>query len=138
MALARMKTSGFLLNLLISELRRGWFEPTKHYTLSRHIFQPAGIIYSQEFFDGLPADLQKVVLGDRIKDQALGRKLVRDLEGELLANFREFGMTVTEPTAEQMKPFREAAKKVHAEMRDEVGGKLLDSVNAELKAFRSK
>ena len=116
----------------------GWFEPTKHYTLSRHIFQPAGILYSQDFFDSLPADLQKIVLGDRLKDQALGRKLVRDLEGELLANFREFGMTVTEPTAAEMEPFRAAAKQVHTQMRDEVGGKLLDQVNAELKAFRSK
>jgi TRAP-type C4-dicarboxylate transport system substrate-binding protein len=88
--------------------------------------------------DGLPADLQKVVLGDRIKDQALGRKLVRDLENELLDNFRDFGMTVTEPTAAEMKPFREAAQKVHREMRNEVGGKLLDTVMAELKAFRSK
>jgi len=116
----------------------GWFEPTKHYTLSRHIFQPAAIIYSQDFFDGLPADLQKVVLGDRLKEQVLGRKMVRDLEGELLDNFREFGMTVTEPTAAQMKPFRDAAQKVHGEMRDEVGGALLDKVTAALKAFRSK
>jgi TRAP-type C4-dicarboxylate transport system substrate-binding protein len=116
----------------------GWFEPTKHYTLSRHIFQPAAIIYSQDFFNSLPADLQKIVIGDRLAEQALGRKMVRDLENELLDNFREFGMTVTEPTAAEMEPFRAAAQQVHTEMRDEVGGALLDKVNAALKAFRSK
>jgi len=116
----------------------GWFEPTNHYTLSRHIFQPAAIVYSQEFFDELPEDLQKVVLGDRLKDQALGRKLVRDLEGELLGNFMEFGMTVYKPSEAEMAPFREAAKTVHREMRREVGAKLLDTVNAELAKFRSK
>ena len=116
----------------------GWFEPTKHYTLSRHIFQPAAIIYSQEFFESLPADLQKVVIGDRMADQKMSRSAVRNLEGELLENFRSFGMTVTEPSAEEMKPFRDAAVKVHTELRDEVGGALLDKVNAALKAFRSK
>jgi TRAP-type C4-dicarboxylate transport system substrate-binding protein len=116
----------------------GWFEPTKHYTLSRHIFQPAAIIYSQDFFDSLPADLKKIVLGDRLHEQQLGRKLVRELEGELLDNFREFGMTVTEPTPAEMQPFRAAAQQVHTEMRAEVGGALLDKVNAALKAFRSK
>jgi len=116
----------------------GWFEPTKHYTLSRHIFQPAAIIYSQEFFESLPEDLQKIVMGDRLVDQAKGRKAVRDLEGELLDNFRAFGMTVTEPTAAEIKPFRDAAAQVHKEMRDEVGGALLDKVNAALKAYRSK
>ncbi|MEE2829607.1 MAG: TRAP transporter substrate-binding protein DctP [Myxococcota bacterium] len=135
-ALNRDMVDGFDNTSLFGQAS-GWFQPTKYYTLSRHIFQPAAIVYSQDFFDELPADLQKVVAGDRLKDQALGRRLVRELEGELLDNFREMGLTVYEPTPAEMRPFRDAAQGVHSTMRSEVGGSLLDKVNAELKKLRS-
>ena len=57
----------------------GWMEPVTHYTLSKHIYQPAGVVYSKKFMDALPADLYKVVMGDPFAEAASGRKAVRAL-----------------------------------------------------------
>jgi len=136
-ALNRGAVDGFDNTTLFGQAS-GWFEPTKFYTLSKHIFQPAVILYSEEFFNALPEDLQAVVEGDWRAEQKKGRDGVRNLEDELLANYREMGLTIYEPTAAEKQPFIDAAQVVHTQMRDEVGSDLLDAVNAELAAFRAK
>jgi TRAP-type C4-dicarboxylate transport system substrate-binding protein len=138
-ALTRGTVDGFDNTSLFGQAS-GWFEPTKYYTLSRHIFQPAAIIYGKDFIEALPEDLQTVVLGDRLAEQKKGRDLVRGLEGELINNFKELGITVVEPTEAELKPFIDATKSVHDEFRDQfkVGkdGNLLNDVEAELKKLR--
>ena len=71
-------------NTALFSLAAGWLEPVSHYTLSRHIYQPAAVVYSKTFVDSLPPDLQKVVIGDPMAESARGRAAVRALEGELL------------------------------------------------------
>ncbi len=136
-ALNRGAVDGFDNTTLFGQAS-GWFEPTKYYTLSKHIFQPAVILYSKDFFDALPEDLQTIVEGDWRAEQKKGRDGVRDLEAELLQNYRDLGMTVYTPTAAELAPFIAAAQPVHEAMRDEVGSDLLDSVNAELKKLRGE
>ena len=135
-ALNRGTVDGFDNTSLFGQAS-GWFEPTSHYTLSRHIFQPAAILYSRDFYDALPPDLQTVVDGDWRTEQEKGRKGVRDLEAELLQNFRDFGMTVTEMTDAQKQPFIDAAAPVHTQLKDEVGADLYDSVAAALAEYRA-
>jgi len=139
-ALSRGTVDGFDNTSLFGQAS-GWFEPTKYYTLSRHIFQPAAIIYGKDFIEALPEDLKAVVLGDRLKEQKLGRDLVRGLEGELIQNFKELGITVVEPTQAEMAPFVEATRSVHDQFRPQfkVGkdGNLLNDVEAELAKLRA-
>ena len=113
----------------------GWYEGVKYYTVSQHIYQPAVIIYGNKFMDGLPEDLRKVVLGDGAAESLKGRKSVRDMREELLANFREAGITVYEQTAAERKPFIDATRKVHKDFEPIVGKALLDKVYAAKAAF---
>ncbi len=135
-ALNRGAVDGFDNTTLFGQAS-GWFEPTKHYTLSRHIFQPAAIVYSKDFYDALPPDLQAVVDGEWRVEQEKGRTGVRDLEEALLQNYRDFGMTVTEMTDAQKQPFIDATAKVHTDMKDEVGADLYDAVAAALAEYRA-
>ena len=105
-ALNRGTVDGFDNTTLFGQAS-GWFEPTKYYTLSRHIYQPGVIAYSQEFYAALPEDLQQVLVGDRGVETKRGRDGVRNLEGELIALFADLGLEVYEPTAEELKPFVE-------------------------------
>jgi TRAP-type C4-dicarboxylate transport system substrate-binding protein len=136
-ALNRGAVDGFDNTTLFGQAS-GWFEPTKYYTLSKHIFQPAVILYSRDFFDALPEDLQKIVEGDWRAEQEKGRKGVRDLEDELFVTYVAATTKIYTPTEAELAPFIEAAQTVHTAMRDEVGGELLDLVNSELAAFRAK
>ncbi len=117
----------------------GWFEPTKYYTLTKHIYQPAAIVYSRDMWTALEeAGLDAAVLGDTAAETKMGRDGVRALETELIQNFVEMGLTVVTPTEEQLAPLIEATKPVHAEFKDQIGADLYDAAQAALVAFRAK
>ena len=100
-------------NTALFSLAAGWIEPVTHYTLSRHIYQPAAVVYSKKFVDSLPPDLQKVVLGDPHAESKRGRDAVRALEGELLETIRSMGKKVVDLTAEQREAFKAETRAVH-------------------------
>ena len=135
-ALTRGTVDGFDNTSLFGQAS-GWFEPTKHYTLSRHIYQPAAIVFSQTWYDALPDDLKPIIDGLQATEQQKGRRGVRDLEAELIANFKEFGMNVYEPTAAELAPFKAAVLPVYGDLREELGADLVDAVLTALSAFRA-
>ena len=85
-------------------------EPVTHYTLSRHIYQPAAVMYSQSFIDSLSPELQAIVLEDPKGEAAQGRSSVRKLEGELLETIAAMGKEVVTLTPEQLKAYRKAVR----------------------------
>lgn len=116
----------------------GWYEGVKYYTISQHIYQPALIVFSKEFIDGLPEDLQKVVLGDWRAETAFGRKAVRAMREALLQNFRDAHIEVSDLPAAERQAFIDKTRKVHQEFESEIGKALIDKVYAAQKEFRAK
>jgi TRAP-type C4-dicarboxylate transport system substrate-binding protein len=100
-------------NTALFSLAAGWIEPVTHYTLSKHIYQPAAVVYSKVFLDKLPPDLKKIVLGDPFAESARGRSAVRALEGELLEAIRSMGKQVIEITPEQRAALKAKTRAVH-------------------------
>jgi TRAP-type C4-dicarboxylate transport system substrate-binding protein len=88
----------------------GWMEPVKFYTLSRHIYQPAAVVYTKSYVDKMPPDLQAILLKDAKAESVRGRAGVRKLEGELLETMKSQGKQVVELTEEERKAFRQACK----------------------------
>lgn len=112
----------------------GWFEPIQYYSLSRHIYQPAAVVWSKKFWDGMPADLQGIVMGDPAAESAKGRKGVRELESTLIQNFRDLGVEVVELTPAERKAFANVTQAVHMRFAAEHPDikPLLDQVKAAL------
>ncbi len=102
-------------NTPLFSLAAGWMGPVTHYTLSRHIYQPAAILYSKNFMNKLPDALQKVVIGDPAKEARDGRVGVRSLEAELLQTIRDMGKEVVELTPEQRRVFVKQTRDVHVQ-----------------------
>jgi TRAP-type C4-dicarboxylate transport system substrate-binding protein len=92
-------------------LAAGWIQPVSHYTLSRHIYQPAAVMYSKSFVDALPADLKALVMDDPAGEAKKGRDSVRALENDLIETIKGMGKEVTELTDAQHKVFRQAVRK---------------------------
>ena len=102
-------------NTPLFSLAAGWVEPITHYTLSRHIYQPAAVMYSQNFVDSLSPELQAIVLEDPQGEATRGRSAVRKLEADLLETITAMGNEVVTLTPEQLKSFRKAVRgKTHA------------------------
>ena len=100
-------------NTALFSLAAGWIEPVTHYTLSKHIYQPAAVVYSKKFVDSLPPDLQKIVIGDPFAESARGRVAVRSLEGELLETITSMGKKVVEISAAERDALKAKTRAVH-------------------------
>ncbi len=100
-------------NTALFSLAAGWIEPVTHYTLSKHIYQPAAVVYSKTFLDKLPPDLRKIVLGDPFAESTRGRTAVRALEGELLEAIRSMGKQVIEITPAERATLKAQTRPVH-------------------------
>jgi TRAP-type C4-dicarboxylate transport system substrate-binding protein len=100
-------------NTALFSLAAGWIEPVSHYTLSRHIYQPAAVVYSKVFLDSLPPELQKVVIGDPLAESARGRLAVRALEDELLDTIRSMGKKVIALTDAERAVLKAKTRAVH-------------------------
>lgn len=102
-------------NTPLFSLAAGWVEPITHYTLTRHIYQPAAVVYSKPFVDRLPADLRAIVMEDPAGEARRGREGVRALEAEMLGIMSGMGKTVVELSSEEQAAYRKAVRsKVHA------------------------
>jgi TRAP-type C4-dicarboxylate transport system substrate-binding protein len=90
-----------------------WHKHIKFYTLTRHIFQPVLAVFNKRFFNGLPRDLQQVILGTQAEVEAFGRKKIREIYKPLVNNLKSEGIKVIELTPAQRVPFVIATKKAH-------------------------
>ncbi len=103
-------------NTPLFSLAAGWIGPITHYNLSRHIYQPAAVVYNKAFVDALPADVREKLLADPKGEAAKGRKSVRELEDALLEQIKGMGKEVVELTDEERGSFRQACRKqVHTQ-----------------------
>jgi TRAP-type transport system periplasmic protein len=100
-------------NTPLFSLAAGWIEPVTHYTMSWHIYQPAGVVYSKVFIEKLPPDLQAILKADHHAEAVRGRKAVRALEEALVAQIESQGKIVTYLTDEQRAAFEGPALNVH-------------------------
>ncbi len=116
----------------------GWYEGAKHYSITRHIYQPAVILYSKKFLDKMPPDLRKIVIGNPAKEAKEGRARVRKMGPELLQIFRGAGIKVHKMTAAQRAPFAAVTRKVHTKFAGQIGKSLLNKVYMAQKAYRAK
>lgn len=92
----------------------GWNQAVSHYTVSEHIYQPALFLLNREWFDGLPKDLQEIILSQSGKLEGRGRKLVRALNPALIDNLTKGDrpLQVYTHTAAEKAAFKKATQGV--------------------------
>ena len=57
--------------------------------MTGHTYSPWPVVINKQFFDGLPADLQKVVKDAVIETRDYNRKLSKEDEAKALETFKE-------------------------------------------------
>ncbi len=115
----------------------GLAEPLDNFTKSRHIYQPAAVIFSKRWFDGLPPDLQEIVM--RPKSLAAGgREAIRAEDKLMIEQFELFSVEVIELSDDERKAFADVATKIHDDYAATVteGPGLLKTIRDALAEFR--
>jgi TRAP-type transport system periplasmic protein len=73
-----------------------FYEVAKFFTLSSYVMEPRPVIMSKSYFDGLPADLQTLLVQTAKESAALERRSFEDQSGAGLEEIKKQGMTVLE------------------------------------------
>ncbi|MEQ8815414.1 MAG: C4-dicarboxylate TRAP transporter substrate-binding protein [Thalassobaculum sp.] len=89
------------------------FEVAKYLTKSGHINLITGVVTSAAWFDGLPADLQKIVREEALKAGDIASRGTEASLADYEKQMAEKGMVVTEI---DVTPFREATKSVYEKL----------------------
>lgn len=114
-----------------------WYEHTKFYTRSDHIYQPAAIVYNKAFLDGVTAEQKTILMGNAQEVADYGRKLIRKIDGPLIDNIKSAGIKVITLTDAQKAAFKKATLPVHNKIRKRLtkdGKKLLKLIEKLIKA----
>jgi TRAP-type C4-dicarboxylate transport system substrate-binding protein len=120
MALASGVVSGFdaTPGHLVSS---GLSSNIRHYTYTRHMYQPTAIVWSAKFYDGLPADLRAVL--DEVRALAPeARATVRAHHLEALRAMPGLGITVTDLEFVEKQAWRAAGRAMHERYAASVEG----------------
>jgi TRAP-type transport system periplasmic protein len=126
---------------LLFAIAASWYRSVSHMTLSSHIYQPAVIAFNKEWFDGLPEDLQKVLIVEGRKIVRQGRAAIRKINPELEAIIRDSGVEMHTLTAAERKRFEASTAKVRGQFRARQGKKaaeILDMVERGLEQYRKR
>ncbi len=108
----------------------GWQEFVDTWSVSNHIYQPAVVVYNQEWFDSVPADIQEILLSNRAEETRRGRRDIRAINPMLVQNLSAFDIEVVELTSDERATMATITSVVHDEFRSRVdgGSALLDLV----------
>ena len=103
-----------------------FYEVQKYCTLSGHVYAATALLINNDFFNKLPADLQKILQDAAILYRDNQRKLALQQDTEWVAKLKEAGMKVNELTPEQKQKFIEATKPVYEKFKAQLGADLVE------------
>lgn len=109
-----------------------WYQSITHFTMTRHSYQPGVAIFSMESWNRLPEDVRAALLGDIQEESTYGRRGVRALDADLIANFGAAGIGVYEPTKEELEVFKKASQTVHKKFTDKYGSTFYKAITRHL------
>ncbi|MFO7563787.1 MAG: TRAP transporter substrate-binding protein [Enhygromyxa sp.] len=105
-----------------------WFQSITHFTLTDHSYQPAVALMHKGTWESLPKDVQELIAGDIKQESANGRKKVRAIKKDLIANFGNAGIKVHTPTAAELEAFKKATKPTHKKFTDKFGSSFYNAI----------
>jgi TRAP-type C4-dicarboxylate transport system substrate-binding protein len=125
---------------LLFMIAAGWHTQIKHLTLSAHIYQPAAIAFNKDWFDKLPADLQKILLDEGRAIVRKGREAIRKMNPKLVEIVKDEKVTIHTLSDAQRAEFVKATAGVRKTVRDrdKETGAIVDLIENGLKEFRAK
>lgn len=107
-----------------------FYEVQKYLTLADLSYSAIAMLINDDFFTGLPKDLQAVLVEGAVKFREAQRKIVAEQEKAWLGTLKEKGMEINTLTAVEKRAFVEIMKPVYDQFRKEIGADMIDAINA--------
>jgi tripartite ATP-independent transporter DctP family solute receptor len=119
-------------NTLLYAYAAQWNEGIKFVTISEHIYQPAVIVFSKEFWASLPEDLKVIVTKTIAEDQKQGRDRIRSMNKPLVEQYKAGGAEFYKLSDAEREAFKQATRSVWDAFRGRstTGAAILDKILA--------
>lgn len=101
-------------------------EVQDYMTLSNHIYMPTALLMNNEFFEGLPEDLQKIVQDAAYMYRDEQRQLAQEQDEEWIETLEDEGMEINELSDESLEEFQEAATPIFEKYEQKLGSDLFE------------
>jgi TRAP-type transport system periplasmic protein len=128
-------------NTPLFTLAAEWQTAIKFYSVTEHIYQPAAVIYSKKFWDGLSEADKKILMGPGNGLALNIRTNVRKLGDSLIDVLKESGVTTYKLTAKEKEVFQKASDGIAEQTVKEIGGeasKIYALILEGKKAYKAK
>lgn len=124
-------------NTVLYTQAAGLAGPLDHFTVTRHIYQPAAIVVNNRWYDALPADL-KAILDSKVSLGPAGRSAIRAEESLMVENFAAFDVEVHNLTTAQRQAFAQVGRTMHDSYAASIegGAALLKKIRAGIAASK--
>lgn len=103
-----------------------FYEVQDYLTLTGHVYAATSLLMNDDFYNGLPEDLQELLMeaSEEFRDQQ--RELAQQQDTEFMDQLVAEGMQINDLTDEQRDAFREAAAPVYEKYEGQIGKDLID------------
>lgn len=107
-----------------------FYEVQDYLTLTGHVYAATALLVNDDFYNGLPEDLQELMTEAAEEFREEQRELAQQQDGEFLDQLEAEGMQINDLTDEQRNQFREAAESVYTKYEDQIGRDVIDQALA--------
>ncbi len=114
------------------------YEQQKYLINTNHIFHTISIVMSKKIYDGLPADIQKLVTGICRETVVWGREQADMRHANRVEILKKNKVEIIDLGPELLQKMQEKAEPVYKMVRESVGNELVDSILAESKKAQGK
>lgn len=122
-------------NTALYTLAGGLADPLDYWSVSKHVYQPAAVVYSRTWFSSLPANLQPLLTEPRTTLTQVAREEIRKEDGLMLSQMPALGMEVVQLTEAERAVFATKARAMHKSFAATIEGgtAIYDKIQAGLK-----
>lgn len=125
-------------NPLVSIVNMRFYEVQSHVTYSNHAYLGYAFLFSKEWFDQLPADLQEILTKTAKEATQFQRAETARQEEGFLQTIRESKAQLDELPAENRPLFEAATRPVHEMFADSIGRGLMERAYAEIERLKGQ
>lgn len=115
-----------------------FYEVQKYLSITRHVYNPAVVLYSKRLFDQLAAADQTVLRDCGRASSAEQRRVNRQQAEAATSRLKDKGMTVNVVSPAEIKRMRDATASVHEAQWPSLGADIKTALEADLRSVRGR
>lgn len=123
-------------NPLVSIRNMRFYEVQSHLIISNHAYLAYAFLFSKSFWDGLPEDLQEIIIEAADEGVEVNRETTHKEEEGYIKTIEEYGTQVDYLSEEAIELFTQAMLPVHEQFRDVLGSDVLETTYSLVEKYK--